>query len=489
METTITKIQPVKRAEKRAAQKAADAKKLRVAAYCRVSTDLEEQQSSMKAQMEVFEKRIREHEDWKLVDVYADEGLSGTSTAKRKAFLRMMQDAEDGRIDYIITKSLSRFARNTLDCLTWVRRLKALGVYILFEKENIDTGSATTETILTVMSAFAQEESRSISENLKWGLRKGFEQGKVRWRDIYGYYKNENNEWIPDPVEADVIRQIFSFYEQGYTTPEIADALNDANIPTLNGKQWRASGILPLLANEKYIGDVCTQKFITVDFLTHKQKPNTDGALPSYYIRNHHEPIVDRKTFERVAAIRAMRDNRSGSTQYPYGAVNLTCPHCGRKLVQRSMNTSGPRLIWGCFTEEGCGKYAVKKWQLDEVVLKAAKKLPKPPKTVEYWWLDEYVESLEMTSEHVRIHWKATAGVEDRPGVGDDLSCKVRIPIRAWQHRPERIAEMYRNGVEKAKRPKPEQAKAEPPQTEQPMPEAQPSQPRVVTITRIRRKR
>ena len=196
---TIRKIQRTSIA----ATKLPETRKFRVAAYCRVSTEMETQQTSIQTQMDVFERRIREHAGWEFAGIYADE-LSGTSAKKRPEFMRMMRDAEEGKIDCIIAKSLSRFARNTLDCLTYLRQLQAWGVRVLFEKEHIDTGSAMSEMLLTVLAAFAQEESRSISENVKWGLRKSFEKGEVRWTKLYGYQQG----WEIDPEEAEIVRRM-----------------------------------------------------------------------------------------------------------------------------------------------------------------------------------------------------------------------------------------------------------------------------------------
>ena len=437
-------------------------KVIRVAAYCRVSTDAEEQQTSMREQMEVFEKRIREHDGWELAGIYSDAGISGTSTKKRADFQRMIRDAETGKINYIITKSLSRFARNTLDCLTYVRKLQALGVGVLFEKENIDTGTAMSEMILTVLAAFAQEESRSISSNLKWGLRKGFESGQVRWSPIYGYRKGEKAaeagsatagtdedshetiDWLIVPEESEVVCRIFALYEHGKDSVEITNTLNEEAVPSPTGKRWCQTVVTDILDNEKYIGDFCAQKFYNVDHLTHRDVPNNKGLLPSYYMENHHTAIVDKKTFDRVQKIRRMRNDRNSSGQYPYGEVSLICPHCGQKLVQCRTRHSRVRMLWGCFGEHGCQGYALKTWQLDEAVRAAYEaaygndasdgKTPPAPEKIEFWWLDEYVASIEPNTDNtVTVRWK-----DGRVSAGS-------IPIRSWAHEPEMVLKHYKN--------------------------------------------
>ena len=197
--------------------------KIRVAAYCRVSTDSDEQQMSFDTQVEVYKEKIKADPDWVLAGIYADDGISGTGVARRTDFLRMINDARAGKIDRIITKSISRFARNTLECIQYVRELKALGVTILFEKENIDTGGAFSEMLLTVMAAFAQEESRSLSENIKWGVRKRYEEGTDRGVQIFGYMKNEETgeTYIINKKEAGIVQGIFDMYERGSSYMDI----------------------------------------------------------------------------------------------------------------------------------------------------------------------------------------------------------------------------------------------------------------------------
>lgn len=411
----------------------------RVAAYCRVSTMLESQAGSLETQMAVFRQKITEREGWELVDVYADEGASGTSAKKRKEFQRMLADCEAGKIDYIITKSISRFARNTLECLSYIRHLQSLGVQILFEKENIDTGSNLSEMILTVLAAFAQEESRSISANLTWGIRKRFEAGEARWVDRYGYCKDAHGDMAIHPEQGKVVWRIFDMYEHGMSLTEVEDALNAQGIPAPRGGPWQRFAVSELLKSEVYMGDMILQKFRTVDHLTHKRVRNDATEVPSYYITDHHPAIVSRKTFQRVQTVCALRSNYEGHIpQYPYGETDIRCPLCGALLVQR--NTRGNykiRLALGCFTEKGCGRFAIRKHVLNDAVLRAynemdegqlsqctdaesflrMKKERLAMDTVEYYWLDELVERIVLVEQETipgspagcweaEVHWR-----------------------------------------------------------------------------------
>ena len=233
----------------------------RVAAYCRVSTDNEGQMSSLELQMAAFRTQIELRPDWELVDIYSDEGISGTRVEKRPEFQRMIRDCEAGKIDYIITKSISRFARNTLECLQHIRYLQSLGVQLLFEKENIDTGTAFSEMLLTILAAFAQEESRSLSENAKWGIRKRFEAGIPKRTYIFGYTYDEQGNYVIVPEQAETVRYIFDLYETGrYSMHQIAQKLMAEKRPSAYVNNWDASHVHCILTNEKYVGDVLMQK-------------------------------------------------------------------------------------------------------------------------------------------------------------------------------------------------------------------------------------
>ena len=272
-------------------------KKRKTAGYARVSTDKDEQFTSYEAQVDYYTQYIRGHSDWEFVKVYTDEGISGLSTKQRSGFQEMIRDALAGKIDLIITKSVSRFARNTVDSLTTIRKLKENGVEVYFEKENIWTFDGKGELLLTIMSSLAQEESRSISENVTWGQRKRFSDGKISlpYKSFLGYERGENKDAPPvvNPEQAKLVRRIYTMYMCGQTSGMIARTLTGEGIPTPARKErWQASTIESILTNEKYRGSALLQKKFTVDFLTKKQKVN-EGEVQQYYIEHSHEAIID----------------------------------------------------------------------------------------------------------------------------------------------------------------------------------------------------
>ena len=277
-------------------------RKLRVAAYCRVSTELEEQENSYRAQVEYYTKKIEETPNWINAGIYADDGKSATNTKKRDDFRAMIKDALDGKIDLIITKSVSRFARNTADYLITIRKLKEKGIAVIFEKEGINTLDGTGEILITILSSLAQEESRDISENTRWGVVRKFEQGKiiVNHNKFMGYTKNEEGELVIVPEEAEIVRIIFRLYLEGNSYGKIAKYLEQQGIKTVTGKErWHESVIIKMLKNEKYMGDALLQKTYTVDFMTKKRVLNK-GIVPQYYVEDDHEPIIPKELFYRV---------------------------------------------------------------------------------------------------------------------------------------------------------------------------------------------
>lgn len=345
----------------------------RVAAYCRVSTELEEQQSSLELQMSAFREQIDARSDWELAGIYADNGITGTQVQNRTEFLRMMDDCENGMIDYIITKSISRFARNTLECLSYVRRLKEMGVFVYFEKERLDTSSGTSEMLLSILAAVAQEESRNISENIKWNQRKRFAEGIPKWSAVYGYDKNGELEYIINEERAAVVRRIFTEYVHGRSLPEIIRGLTQDKIPSPWGGAWTPTVLAKLLKNEKYCGDVLIQKSYTVDHLSHKRVWNDQSVVPSYYVRDHHKPIVDRKAFELVQIILSLKDRHKGATQYPYYG-RLFCPICGGKMIRSCIQEHGHPPVWRCSQENGsdqCRSYFIKEKYIDRAFCEA----------------------------------------------------------------------------------------------------------------------
>lgn len=327
--------------------------KRRVAAYARVSTDSDEQLSSYEAQVAFYTNHIKSNPNWEFVDVYTDEGISGTNTKKREGFNRMVEDAMDGKIDLILTKSISRFARNTVDTLTTIRKLKEQRVEVYFEKENIYTLDAKGEVMITIMSSLAQEESRSISENITWGKRKIMADGKfsLAYKCFLGYEKGEDG--FPKIVEeeAKIIRQIYDSFLNGATIRNIADSLTEQGIPTPSGKTiWNVSTVKSILTNEKYKGDALLQKTYTADFLTKKVKKN-EGEIPQYYIKNSHPAIIDPETFELVQneLKRRLPKRHQLHRNSPFTA-KIICSDCGGYYGRKvwHSNNKYKKLIWRC---------------------------------------------------------------------------------------------------------------------------------------------
>lgn len=316
--------------------------KTRVAAYCRVSTDMEDQLHSLSAQIKYFTEYISNHEDYELIEVYFDEGITGTSTRKRDGFNRMIADCEDGKIDLILTKEVSRFARNTIDTLSYTRKLKSLNVNVLFMNDGIDTRDKDSELRLTIMASLAQEESRKISERVKWGNRRRMENGVVFGTGRFYGYKVVDGKLEIVPEEADVVKRIFHMYlYENKGTTKIAQELNAEKIPTLNGGLRSAPTLLGMLKNEKYAGDLTQWKYYTPDFLKHnklKNKGDNPDMLP-FTIENHHEGIVSKEVFDAVNKEIARRrgiccDGRKYSGTYWYSSKVI----CGKPF-----NLSGGR--------------------------------------------------------------------------------------------------------------------------------------------------
>ncbi|MEG1571253.1 MAG: recombinase family protein [Clostridia bacterium] len=345
----------------------------RVAAYCRVSTDMEQQESSLENQMSSFRALIAAQPGWELAGIYPDEGLSGTRTANRVQFQKMIADCEAGKIDYIVTKSISRFARNTMECLQYVRRLKDLGIYVYFDENHFDTGSSSSEMLLSILAAVAQEESHSISENMKWGFRKRFQAGHPKWTLTYGFVKGEDGQYRINEEQAKGARRIFELYVSGTSLLEISRILQKENIPAMNGGKWWPKSLATVLHNEKYMGDVMMQKCYTVDHISHKKVKNDQTLVPSYYVRDHHEAIVSRKTFELAQTILSLKDRHQGYVQYPYYGT-LICPFCGEKMVSFHLPFSGYLSAWTCGGgAEGskCPYYSVQTKYVDRIVQEA----------------------------------------------------------------------------------------------------------------------
>ena len=305
----------------------------KVAAYARVSTNTDEQYTSYEAQVNYYKKFIQERNDWEYTNVYADEGISGTSTKRRTEFNKMISDAIEGKIDLIITKSISRFARNTLDTISYVRKLKDNGIEVYFEKENVWTMDPKSELILTIMASIAQEESRSISQNVTWGKRVSFQEGKVSfaYKRFLGY-KKENDKIVIDDDQAVIVRMIYRmFLVEGKSMTGIAEHLKSLNIktPSEKGTKWTKNTISSILSNEKYKGDALLQKRFTDNYLDHTLIKNT-GQIPQYYVENNHPAIIERDMWEQVQ-IELERRSQMGA-QYSSSdifASKLICEDCG----------------------------------------------------------------------------------------------------------------------------------------------------------------
>ncbi len=325
----------------------------KVAAYARVSTDNEEQLSSFEAQVDHYTRHIKANPAWTFIEVYYDEGISATSTKKREGFNRMIADALAGKIDLIITKSVSRFARNTVDTLMIVRQLKEKGVEVYFEKENIYTLDSKGELLITIMSSLAQEESRSISENVTWGMRKRFADEKVSlpYKHFLGFEKGEDD--LPKLVEkeAKVVRTIYRLFLEGKTPSAIARLLTEEGIPTPAGKKkWSISTIRSILQNEKYKGSAILQKSFTIDFLTKKKKIN-EGEIPQYYIENSHEAIISPEIFDLVQHELKRLENIKGCKRInSCFSGTIVCGECGSFYGSKTWHSNSKyrRVIWQC---------------------------------------------------------------------------------------------------------------------------------------------
>jgi site-specific DNA recombinase len=339
--------------------------KKRIGVYVRVSTELESQASSYGIQVSYFKEYVGRNPQWELFEIFSDEGISGTSTKNRDGFNRMIECCKNKEIDYIITKSISRFARNTLDCLHYIRMLKGLGIGIYFQKENLDTLDSKSELFLTILSSMAQEESRSISENTKWGVQKRFQQGIVHMPTTYflGYDTDEDGNIIIDEKQAKVVRRIFRDFLSGKGTPLIAKGLTEDGVSTARGNTtWTSDAVYKILKNEKYMGDCLAQKTVTLDFLTHKRVRNKDHQ-PQFLVKNNHPAIISEEDWN---AVQQELKRRSKMQRDPDGKYSmrysgkatfsnkLFCGECQRPVIRRRLTTHTknrekvPFTAWQC---------------------------------------------------------------------------------------------------------------------------------------------
>ena len=355
-----------------------DAKKIlpvqrkRVAAYVRVSSGKDAQLHSLSAQISYYNNYIGSRGDWELAGIYADEAMTGTKD-NRPEFQKMLADCKAGRIDMVIAKSITRLARNTVTLLETARELKALGIDIYFEKENIHTLSTDGELMLTLLASFAQEESRSVSENIKWRIKKKFEQGYSTYIDMYGYRFQDNTLQVV-PEEAKVIQQIFTDYLSGMGKTAIAKKLNRQEIPTKSGCLWRGTTIHDILVNEKYTGDLLLQKCYRLDYISKKNVKN-HGERPMYHVSDCHEAIIDKVTFAKVQEEIKRRKNKTAtfqkhSEQYLFTGI-IRCGQCGGRFYRRirNRNTKYAKPVWTCPLFDTIGKTACPARQIPEDIL------------------------------------------------------------------------------------------------------------------------
>ena len=363
--------------------------KLRVAAYCRVSTDSDEQETSYDAQVSHYTEYIQQNPQWTLAGIFADDGISGTNTKKRDEFNRMIDECMAGNIDMIITKSISRFARNTLDCLQYIRLLKDKNITVYFEKESINTMDAKGEVLITIMASLAQQESQSLSQNVKLGLQYRYQQGKVtvNCNRFLGYTKGNDGRLVIDPEQSEVVKRIYREYLEGSSMDRISAGLEADGILTGAGKEkWHTSTINKILRNEKYMGDALLQKTYTTDFLTKKRIRN-NGTVPQYYVEDDHEAIIPKELFmqvqEELVRRRVVHKSPSGkkrtySCNHCFAQI-IVCGECGELYRRVHWNNHGRKsIVWRCISrleitsaEKNCTNRTVNELLLQEITVKA----------------------------------------------------------------------------------------------------------------------
>lgn len=363
--------------------------KLRVAAYCRVSTDSDEQETSYDAQVSHYTEYIQQNPQWTLAGIFADDGISGTNTKKRDEFNRMIDECMAGNIDMIITKSISRFARNTLDCLQYIRLLKDKNITVYFEKESINTMDAKGEVLITIMASLAQQESQSLSQNVKLGLQYRYQQGKVtvNCNRFLGYTKGNDGKLVIDPEQSEVVKRIYREYLEGSSMDRISAGLEADGILTGAGKEkWHTSTINKILRNEKYMGDALLQKTYTTDFLTKKRIRN-NGTVPQYYVEDDHEAIIPKELFmqvqEELVRRRVVHKSPSGkkrtySCNHCFAQI-IVCGECGELYRRVHWNNHGCKsIVWRCISrleptsaEKNCTNRTVNELLLQEITVKA----------------------------------------------------------------------------------------------------------------------
>ncbi|MCM1269808.1 MAG: recombinase family protein [Ruminococcus flavefaciens] len=329
-------------------------KKARVATYCRVSTDNSDQLESLETQKAHYESWIQLHTDWEYAGLFYDTGITGTKAEIREGLQNLLTACRMGKVDHILVKSISRFSRNTTDCLSIVRELLYIGVTIYFEKENINTGEMESELILSILSSMAEDESASISENEKWSIQRRMAAGTYKMPYVpYGYQRDENGNMVIEQSEAEVVRYIFNTVLAGHGTDAIAAALERQHIPTRKGGKWSGSTVRDIIVNEKYVGDALFQKTYTDDAF---QRHINHGEVKTYLISEHHEPIIKREVFDKANALIRQRGKEKGiiksagkyQNRYAFSG-KIICGICGGKLIRR-IHDNGTEIAWACKT-------------------------------------------------------------------------------------------------------------------------------------------
>jgi len=353
-------------------------RKLNVAAYARVSTEHEDQHSSFDSQQIYYSNKISKNQNWSFVGVYADEGISGTRTKRRENFIKMIKDAINGKIDLIMTKSVSRFARNTLDTLNYVRILKDKGVAVYFEEENINTLDMNGELLLSILGSIAQQESENLSAHVLLGLKMKSQQGKIIGStSCYGYdYDKEQKQFFVNPKTSKIIKKIFQLYLEGNGTYKIAKILTKEKLPTAKGNTtWNEGTITHILKNERYKGDLLNGKYYSSDPITKKPKKNK-GERDQYYIKNHHEPIIDRDTWDKVQKVMKERANRVGNkrdedfnVRYPFSGIFI-CGFCQKSLIRNNCKTMRNPKYYCESSYRNINKVCTESKMIDEEIIK-----------------------------------------------------------------------------------------------------------------------
>lgn len=387
---------PARRIAGNTIEKKKQSPRLKVVAYCRVSTDSEEQASSYEAQVKHYTDYISRNPLWQFAGIYADDGISGTNTKKREGFNDMIRDCMNGKVDMVITKSISRFARNTIDCLRFVRQLREKNIPIVFEKENINTMEASGELLLTIMASLAQQESASLSQNVKLGLKFRYQEGKVQVNHNWflGYTKDDDGNLVIVEKEAEIVRRIFREYLEGASLRDIANNLEKDGIKNGAGHlKWHLSNIKGILGNEKYIGDALLQKTITTDFIN-KVRIKNDGSEPQYYVKDSHDAIIPRDIFINVQKEMRRRANlysgknknkkRVYSSKYALSCLCF-CSKCGDVYRRIAWNNRGVHsIVWRCCTRvehgpKACDAPTVHEDDLKDSTVKAINMVLKTP--------------------------------------------------------------------------------------------------------------